>query len=290
MKFSESALAFDCEGETLVGVVAHPESPSTAGVVIAVGGPQYRAGSHRQFTLLARHLAEAGYPSLRFDFRGMGDSGGSPMRFDTTAPDIAAALAALKRHVPTLERTVLWGLCDAASAALLYWHETHDPRISGLCLLNPWVRSEATLARTHVRHYYGRRLRTAEFWKKLLSGGIDVRSAFGEAIIKARQTFLSSDGPRETAALPFQQRMAMAWQAFPAPILVILSENDLTAREFRDTVDRDPGWKGALSRPGVEVVEVADADHTFSTRRWRQQVADACAAWLCEIAAVEGRR
>jgi len=46
------------------------------GVLIVVGGPQYRVGSHRQFVMLARFLADHGVPCMRFDYRGMGDVSG----------------------------------------------------------------------------------------------------------------------------------------------------------------------------------------------------------------------
>jgi len=61
----ELAFTFDCEGETLVGILHQPTRPSQGrdaqrtGVVVVVDGPQHRAGSHRQFVHLARHLAAA---------------------------------------------------------------------------------------------------------------------------------------------------------------------------------------------------------------------------------------
>ena len=42
-------------------------------VLVVVGGPQVRAGSHRHFVQLARHLATHGHAVMRFDVRGMGD-------------------------------------------------------------------------------------------------------------------------------------------------------------------------------------------------------------------------
>ena len=63
MNVRESACLFPCEGEELVGIVAEPEAPlGDLGVFVVVGGPQYRVGSHRQFVLLARHLAGLGVP------------------------------------------------------------------------------------------------------------------------------------------------------------------------------------------------------------------------------------
>ena len=58
--WSEQTLVFECAGEQLLGV-AHRGKAST-GVLVVVGGPQYRVGSHRQFVLMARDLAKAGYP------------------------------------------------------------------------------------------------------------------------------------------------------------------------------------------------------------------------------------
>ena len=100
----KSTLRFACNSATLFGMLSELEAPSQAdasaaspdaqgasldrsaamanarftsfaasrGMLIVVGGPQYRAGSHRQFTLLARDVAATGVPTMRFDYRGMG--------------------------------------------------------------------------------------------------------------------------------------------------------------------------------------------------------------------------
>lgn len=280
MTIRETVVSFACGGETLVGVLAESASPARLGVVIAVGGPQYRAGSHRQFTLLARHLAAAGYPVLRFDYRGMGDSTGEAVDFESVVPDIAAAVDALMAQLPGLRQVVLWGLCDAASAALLYVGETADPRIGGLCLLNPWVRSETGYARTEVRHYYMRRLLEGSFWLKLLGGGVSVRRAMCEAGGKLIKGFGGRRIPVVTTALSFQRRMVDAVGRFERPILLVLSGNDLTAKEFREHAARDAAWQCAIKKRKARVVELPYADHTFSTAEWREQVAATCAEWL----------
>jgi len=73
---NEIPVTFGCEDISLVGVLHAPEAAPSLGFVFVVGGPQYRVGSHRQFVLLARDLASHGAAVLRFDCRGMGDSGG----------------------------------------------------------------------------------------------------------------------------------------------------------------------------------------------------------------------
>lgn len=170
----ETAMVFACEGERLLGIVdaGRPDR----GVVLVVGGPQVRVGRHRQFLLLARQLAAQGFPVLRVVERGMGDSGGAPRSFEAIGADIGAAIEALSVQPPQVRRIVLWGLRDGALAALLAGHPRHDPRVHGLVPLNPCVRSEASLARTHVKHNHRQRQIEREFWAKLLSGGVARRA------------------------------------------------------------------------------------------------------------------
>lgn len=265
--WTEDAVLFDCAAETLVGVLARPASgeSSELGVVIVVGGPQYRAGSHRQFTLLARALAASGHAALRFDCRGMGDSGGAARDFLSIADDVGAAIDALQRSSPGVRRVALWGLCDAASAALLYLHETRDARVERLVLLNPWVRSEQGLARTQVKHYYRRRMLEPAFWAKLASGRI-AWSAF-TGLLRSVRTTVSPARFNTTGAAanpPFTARMAAAWNEFDGAILLLLSGNDYVAKEFLEQLRTDPAWRKALGHRRLLRHVLKNADHTFS--------------------------
>jgi hypothetical protein len=98
MNVAQQASTFACEGEWLVGIVSRPPQPRPRGVLIVVGGPQYRVGSHRQFALLANRLAGQGTPVMRFDYRGMGDSSGESRDFEQVSPDLRAAVDAFFRH------------------------------------------------------------------------------------------------------------------------------------------------------------------------------------------------
>lgn len=278
MKPSEHALLIARPDSTLVGVLSLPAQPAATAVVVVVGGPQYRVGSHRQFVLLARRLATAGYAVLRFDYQGMGDSSGSAVDFLAATPDIATAIQALQDRVPQAKNIVLWGLCDAASAALLYVQQTQDPRVTGLCLLNPWVRSEASLARTQVKHYYLQRVMQPAFWSKLLSGKVALGALSG--LVQNLRTAFSAAGPAQTAKAPFQQRMASAWKDFSGPILLLLSGNDFTAKEFLEYAGTDAAWSGAFQHPQLLRQDLPDADHTFSNAVAQTQVENMTLDWL----------
>jgi uncharacterized protein len=281
MNFSEIAVSLDDTGPFQLGILAKPEVSAQIGVVIMVGGPQYRAGSHRQFVLLSRALAQAGFAVLRIDYQGMGDSEGVPYQFTNVSPDIARAIDALQTHVPTLRKIALWGLCDAASAALIYLHDTQDAsdtRVVGLCLLNPWVRSEASLARTQVKHYYTQRLRQREFWVKLASGRVAASAVKG--LITSIRGMRGSLKPKTAANLPFQDKMQLAWRSFRGSVLLILSGEDYTAKEFLEYANADGQWSSALKQPNVHRHDMKDADHTFSDQKHSRDVETATIQWL----------
>lgn len=286
MNCTEQALTFPCAAETLVGVLSRPQGQaSEIGVLVIVGGPQYRAGSHRQFVQLARALAGAGHTVLRFDYRGMGDSSGALRDFQDASPDIAAAMDALQQHAPAVRRVVLWGLCDAASAALLYCAQTRDARVQGLCLVNPWVRSAASLAQTQVKHYYTERLRQPEFWKKLASGKVAF-SALSGLIGNLRMAWAGQRRTNSSPTTSYQTRMAQGWTGFDAPILLFLSGNDYTAKEFVEYSTRDADWQAALAKaPTIHHIE-PDADHTLSQPSAGAAVQRCTLELLAQIAAV----
>ena len=290
MNYSEQAVRFACHGEPLYGVLSLPERPAARAILVLVGGPQYRAGSHRQFTLLARAWAAQGIAVLRFDYRGMGDSGGTMRTFESVDDDMRAAVDQLYAAVPGLAEVVVWGLCDAASAAMFYGGQ--DARVTGMVLLNPWARTSGSIAKTTLRHYYRARLMDPALWKKIARGGFNfraaaaaflgqLRAAFGSSQPRAAPSPSAPDGaarPADPATLP--QRMLAGLSRFEGRLLLIISEPDLTGREFLDMAQASPKWQRLLARPQVSQRRLPDADHTFSRRVWRDQVASWTAGWV----------
>ena len=278
---SERAVVFDCAGDQLTGVLHAGAPEANTGVIIVVGGPQYRVGSHRQFVLLARRLASAGFPVLRFDFRGMGDAEGSPRSFESVDDDICAAADALQRLHGGIRGLVLLGLCDAASACLMY--ALRDPRLAGLVLMNPWVRTVETQATVYLRHYYGQRLLQKSFWQKLAARQFDLRRSATEFFASLRTARSSGRRARDRGRTDFIERMRVGFAGFGKPILLFLSGRDLAASEFSDLCLADPRWQSALKNPETVVQRFPEADHTFSARADLESLADHCIAWLATV-------
>ena len=274
----EEALVFHCGADRLVGILHAPVAESRRiGVVIVVGGPQYRVGSHRQFVLMARAFARAGYPVLRFDHRGIGDSDGAPRSFENLDDDVRAALDTLHAEIPALTGCVVLGLCDAAAAALIY--APSDPRLTGLILANPWVRSESGEARAYVRHYYGSRLLQASFWRKVAAGEFDVVGSLRDLLGKLRASLRASAGAAQHL-VSFQQRMLDGLSGFRHPTLLLVSGRDLVAAEFLDLCRADPHWQAALERRDVELRRYESADHTLAVPGTLERATADCTAWL----------
>jgi exosortase A-associated hydrolase 1 len=284
--FTERAITFDCKGDTLIGIVAKPEQTiGRRGVLIVVGGPQYRAGSHRQFLLLSRHLAARGIPTMRFDYRGMGDSSGDLRDFEAVSPDIGAAVDCFLASVPEVKEVVLWGLCDGASASIFYAPE--DSRITGLVIVNPWARTESGKAVTLVRHYYLRRILSADFWCDVVKGRVkfwvsvsNFLANWGHMLRRRKRDTPYSQASGDVRGLSLPDRLAESLERSELPILLIVSGEDLTAKEFLSLADCDERWGRLMARKSVQRFGLSDANHTFSRTIWRDAVAENTHHWV----------
>ena len=261
-------LTFDCEGATLAGV-AHAADGDT-GVVIVTGGVQTRTGSHRGFVDLADRLAAAGYPVLRFDRRGVGDSDGDDPGFRDSAPDIAAAVAALRQACPNIRQVVGWGLCDGASALALHGAALG---LDGLMLANPWASDSDGATdlppRAAVAARYRERLASPREWLRLARGGIDLRKAV-RGLLRVAQ-------PEPIPQLA--RAMADGLSRFDGSVLVLLAERDATAQAFAAL------WKAApfrllRDRSNIDLATIAGATHTFARSTEATEMTDRCLGWL----------
>lgn len=244
-------LSFTCEGAALAASL--DEAAGSTGLLIVSGGNEIRSGAHRGMAMLAARIAEAGHPVFRFDRRGIGDSEGANGGFESSGPDIAAAITAFRAAAPHVTRIVAFGNCDAASALLL-----HQPlALGGLIVANPWtyeseaeeVGEPALPPASAIRARYLARLKDPKSLLRLFRGEIDLRKLFrGLSAIKAPA---APAAPDSLAA-----RMDGAFAALSAPATILLATGDRTAQAF---IENCPA---ALDR--VPVDRLASPSHSFA--------------------------
>lgn len=285
MNVQEIALAFECQGETLIGIVHRPEHAAKRGVLAVVaGGPQYRGGCCRQLVYMARDLSAHGIPVMRFDYRGMGDGSGDFRGFQYVEQDLEAALRAFSASVPGLEEVVLWGGCDAASAILI--NAWRYPLVTGMIVNNPFAHSEATRAAVE-RQYYLKRLRDKVFWAKVLKLQFNplpaLRSLLKGLSAKIQTPRAAQPGAAKATITPFTARMLDGLQRFRGRILLQMSGQSLTSQEFDELAIRSPEWRKAIKAARIDRVDIPEADQAFSTIEARQAMIAAARRWLLDL-------
>jgi len=264
---AEQAVKFTSRDKQLVAIehLAEPNTFSNRGVIIVVGGPQTRVGSHRLFVYLARALASEGISVFRFDYTGAGDSEGDITSFTEIQDDIDAAISCFAQRNSQINEFSLWGLCDAASAILLYLQKYPEKQknITNLILVNPWVRQAKTEAKAYLRSYYVKRFFSKNFWQKLLAGKVKTQTALAE--IKEFRV-QSKDSNNIHMTDNFVTQMLQGLSGFTGQGHVLLSGNDLTANEFKLLAKSNKHWRAEMTRATINQQLIEQADHTFSQR------------------------
>lgn len=291
---TEKPLVMERSGLPLLGMLHPASGAQELGVLMMVaGGPQYRIGGHRQLVLWARRFSAQGFPVFRFDFAGMGDSYGKYVEFEDTEGDIRVALDRFFEEVPSLKKVVLWGECNASSSSLLFAHKDH--RVSGIVMINPWVRTEQGQAKAVVKHYYLDRLKQRSFWVKVFTLKFDFIGSIKSAmkLISLAQGKMAGDHSKNGSKIdvdrnkPLPDRMLDGLSRFKGRIMLVMSGRDMVSKEFDDLLQAAPAWQDRLAACSLVRHDLQYADHTFSSSLWRNQVADWGIDWLSGMIALE---
>lgn len=255
---TRSHFVFECEGETIACTL--DDAAGDVGLLIVSGGNETRAGAFSGMAHLAERIAAAGFPVLRFDRRGIGDSTGENRGFRHCREDILAALATLREACPQVQRVVAFGNCDAASALMLMAGD----RCDALVLSNPWTfdtqdgaedEAAALPPPAAIRARYWAKLRNPrELWR-LVTGGVDLarlRRGLGAAARK---------GPAPTS---LAQEMAAGLDACGKPYVILIAGSDRTGQAFAAS------WQGENG----ELHRCAGAGHAYAephAREWLER-------------------
>jgi exosortase A-associated hydrolase 1 len=227
------------------------------------GGNETRAGAFSGQAQMAARIAATGYPVLRFDRRGVGDSSGENSGFTGSAEDIAAAIAAFRCEQPQLSHIVAFGNCDAASALML----AQGPGADALALANPWTFDTPDEAPPPdaVRRRYAEKLKDPRELLRLVTGGVSIRK-LASGVVRA----LSPAAPPSSLLARMQAGVA----GFDGPVRYLIAERDRTGQAFMAAWPQSVGhWQIC---PG--------GDHAFSSERSRDWLFNQLVAVLEEQA------
>ena len=223
-------LTFVCEGATLVGTL--DEAAGNTAMLLVSGGNEVRAGAWNGQAQFAARIAATGFPVLRFDRRGVGDSEGENAGFRGSAPDIAAAAATLRETMPHVIRVVALGNCDAASALMLATGAGCD----ALVLSNPWTFEDDAAEEAPaevVRAHYRQRLADPVALRRLLTGQVSLG--------KLVRSLVSALRPAPPQAQGLAGDIARGLAGFNGPVRFLVAERDRTGLAFLSRWDKaDP--------------------------------------------------
>jgi pimeloyl-ACP methyl ester carboxylesterase len=278
-RLSEQAVLFGSRA-SLVGIFTRPAVPPAAALptlLVLNTGIIHRVGHHRMYVTLSRRLAAAGYPVLRFDLSGIGDS--DPRRdnlspLDSAMADIGEALDWLEQ-TSQARRIVLMGLCSGADHAVLYGHT--DDRIEGLILLDPSI--PPTLR--HYLHFVAPRLIRLHSWIDVMTG----RSrTFRMWINQALRAVLPGRSPLHPTGLTLVQRGALE-RHYQSSVdkgirmLAVFTE-ERTRQTYREQmIEALPNVRFG---DRLELQFLAGSDHTFILEADRRRLMALILRWLKE--------
>lgn len=285
MNCEEIPLVIDCQGAPQIGILHKPKiSKKTAIVVVVAGGPQYRVGCARQLIQWSRRLAKDGYPVLRFDYRGFGDSGGEFKGFENVDADIKSAIDCLFHETSGVESVVLWAECNAASSVMMYaWK---DSRVKKMILQNPWVRNEITQARTYIKYYYFMRLMQKSFWIKIFSLKFNPFKSLTSFFklwqsAKSQNDDIHANEDEEFDELEtYQEKMCEGIARFEGDVLLFMSGYSLIGKEFDELVNLTQRWQDVINDTKLTRIDEPEADHTFSRAIDREKLINNALTWL----------
>ncbi len=281
----------------LFGIMTEPVEPSTKlpWIVMINAGAAYRIGPGRIHVAMARQLAALGYPCLRLDINGIGDSVvvDPEKENDTYAAtafrDVGLVCDYLNVQQPG-RPIVLLGLCSGAYVAFQAAAQLPHPAIIESILINPLVffwKEGMTINDTNTdqlvawREYWNAIFKWSQ-WKMLLTG-------------KTRTGFTGSLKRFAGHLMPRLQRFGSLMAATEKPetqsgcghparkdLPGDLSRVAAAERTLAMFVsDNDPGYfllmyqarrkaKQLMKQGRLQCHFIANADHTFSTAQARQ--------------------
>jgi len=263
---------------------------SNVGVIFIASGVRSRRGPSRLYVRFARRLCEVGYPVLRYDPAGIGDSPGAPgtsvfkkKEFLDCTESVVNAIDYLQ-VAAGVERVAMAGLCGGAYSALTA--SVAEPRVEFLMLSSLPMQDVGGLSEDWTIDIavesYLYKILDWRAWCKFLTG----RSRY-DWILRGAIRLLTGkyDRPKPDQAL---------WEAYREyiaggrKVLLVYGTQDPHyppyAKHYHKKLRRLEGFESCCH---VHVVQ--NANHTFTQMRWQKELIDTSLWWLDTALQADGQ-
>lgn len=301
----EKAILFG-KFHTLTGILTEPDAPAgenMPAVILSNAGLIHRIGPNRIYVKLARDLARLGYPVLRFDLSGVGDSVTRPDGMaveEFTIDDMRQAMDYLAETLGS-RRFVLGGHCAGAYHSIRT--AARDDRVSGVVMINPdggeadWKEydQKRKLAQYYENYYGKKTLLDPQRWKRFFTAQVSYRSVFKNIfknVIWNRlsglffriQRRISPPKPQPAAAdekLFTVEAIIRKLPELATQVLLIYSENATSLERVQMNVGKELKRLQADGRLQLSIIP--GADHIFSPLASQACLFQTVAQWMQEI-------
>jgi hypothetical protein len=271
----------------LVGILSRPPHPtrlSPPAVIVLNAGVLHRVGPHRLHVNLARQLAAIGFPSLRLDLSGIGDSRSVPSGLtfrESSVADVQVAMDRLERQIGA-RRFIIFGVCSGADNGLAA--AVADRRVSGLVLVDPpsYATTRSRLRQEMARALALKSTHEALAWARRRFGLAAVRlRAFGRrslpAALRRSEDAVPDDEPgRVTPPIDVFRATLTGLIDRGVGVLAVFSGGLYERYNDEDQIfELFPELRGRLDRayfPG--------ANHTFTERASQNRLLRTVVGWV----------
>lgn len=275
--------------DALVGVFTKPAITAPGrlpGFVLLNSGIVHRVGPNRLYVKAARCLAAAGYPVLRFDLSGIGDSSArtDTLTFEKSAVNETIEAMRFLKDRMGVEQFLLAGICSGADISFMAARET--PEVVGAVLINGrglhgvtdnagdelvaqlWQDDQA-------RYLWQSALFNRQSWGKLVRDKVD----YGELVhLVGHQIRNWLGGHRKPpAAAQGLQADFRALLDRGVHLLLVYSEGD-PGIDYLDIMLGSELQK-LIARDNCDKVILREADHTFTRIQCQNDLIETMRAW-----------
>lgn len=271
---NERVLRFG-DDDSLIGIYTPAATPGKRyGIVLLNAGVVHRSGPNRLYVNIARQLATAGYPVLRFDLSGIGDSRArcDDLSFEEGAVHETSAAMAVLGAQSGSTGFILCGICSGADISFLTARD--NAAVRGAVLINgralhgvtddagDAIESAITATDGSARYLLKSALFNPSSWRKLFSGRVnylELLRIVGRRFLRP----LASPG-RAPDTAPELRAAFHAVLNRGTRLLLVYSEGDPAPDYMKLMFGKE--MRRIAAHPNFAEVYMQGADHTFTPR------------------------